>query len=153
MDKSVLVLGTGYSGLPGLTAAGLGTRQITLTDIAAIIPLLMQKVGENVAFNKVDTLEVRCLVWGEEEEEHDGEDYKHADEDYDVVLISDVFYDMGMMQKLGRTLRRACGETTRALSVTQLRQWTWECLAELEKEGVELVELGEFGCCHELLTG
>ncbi|KAI4311611.1 hypothetical protein MLD38_036493 [Melastoma candidum] len=113
----------------------------------------MQNVGENVASNSLGIVEVRSLVWGEEAEEHDEEDFKHGDGKYDVVLMSDVFYDVGMMEKLGRMLRRVCGEMTRALGVIQLRQWTWECLAELEKEGLELVELGKFGCCLELWTG
>lgn len=95
--KSVLELGAGAAGLPGLTAAALGAAQVLLTDIGPLLPWLLQNVEAN-GFG--DRVQVKELVWGSE---------VNGVGEFDFVLMSDVFFDQEMMEGLGRTLKMCVG--------------------------------------------
>ncbi|KAL5551244.1 hypothetical protein UlMin_001420 [Ulmus minor] len=124
--KSVIELGAG-TGLPGMTAARLGASRVVLTDIGALVPGLLKNVEAN---GLGDRVEVRELVWGSDEL---GE--------FEVVLMSDVFFAVEEMAALAETMKRVCKDGTRILAASEVRQTTGECLNELAKNGFELVEL------------
>ncbi|KAK6947480.1 Lysine methyltransferase [Dillenia turbinata] len=131
-DKTVLELGAG-AGLPGLTAAQLGASRVLLTDIQPLLGGLKR----NAEGNKLeDVVEVRELVWGS---------VSSSDSwgEFDVVLMSDVFFDPTVMGDLGKTLRSLCkGKGKgRVWAASEVRPWTSECLNELVSLGLEVVEL------------
>lgn len=128
--KTVIELGAG-SGLPGLTAALLGASRVVLTDVEAHLPGLRKNVEANGLGDRVDAME---LVWGSDES-------LSGLGEFDVVLMSDVFYDAEEAAALAKTLKRVCRDGTRIWAATELRPWTVECLNELTKEGFGLVEL------------
>ncbi|KAJ6342249.1 hypothetical protein OIU78_010223 [Salix suchowensis] len=132
-NKSVIELGAG-AGLPGLTAALLGASRVLLTDIAPLLPGL----AKNVEANELeDRVEVRELVWGSDESlSRIGESRR-----FDVVLMSDVFFDIEHMASLGRTLKMLSGSKTRVLAASEVRFWTGGCLNELASQGFEVVEV------------
>ncbi|TKY70747.1 Protein-lysine methyltransferase METTL21B [Spatholobus suberectus] len=94
--KTVLELGAG-AGLPGLTAAMLGATRVLLTDIEPLIPALSRNVEAN---GLGDVVHVRKLVWGS----HDSPGH------FDLVLMSDVFFDPDEMGALSETLKSVSGE-------------------------------------------
>ncbi|XP_073106414.1 uncharacterized protein [Elaeis guineensis] len=124
--RTVLELGAG-TGLPGLATAVLGAARVVLTDVAPLLPGLWANVEANGLEGQV---EVRKLRWGEEDEE-----------EVDVVVMSDVFFDPEEMEELGRTLRGVWGEGTRAWAASEVRASVGECLEELGRDGFEVVEL------------
>ncbi|KAI4327223.1 hypothetical protein L6164_019711 [Bauhinia variegata] len=128
--KTVLELGAGV-GLPGLTAAMLGASRVLLTDIEPLLPGLSRKVEANGMGNVV---EVGKLVWGSDES------LASLDE-FDLVLMSDVFFDREEMESLGKTLKKACGEKTRVWASTEIRPWTGDCLSVLADMGFGVFEL------------
>ncbi|KAJ8755507.1 hypothetical protein K2173_019305 [Erythroxylum novogranatense] len=131
--KFVLELGAGL-GLPGLMAAKLGANRVMLTDVAQLLHGLRKNVDVNGLENRV---EAREIVWGfSEGSRTDGELGK-----FDVVLMSDVFYDMAETTALGRTLKRVCGGETMVLAASEIRCWSGECLGGLVSQGFEVVEL------------
>ncbi|KAM7254186.1 hypothetical protein ACFE04_031868 [Oxalis oulophora] len=133
-NKSVLELGSG-TGLPGLTAAQLGARRVVLTDIGALVPGMLKNVEANRLGERV---EVRELMWGNEESLSQLEELG----EFDIVLMSDVFYDADVMVDLGETLRRVCRErSVEVWAASEIRPWTRECLNELVSQGFEVVEL------------
>ncbi|KAL1354460.1 hypothetical protein AAHE18_05G043700 [Arachis hypogaea] len=128
--KTVIELGAGAAGLPGLTAAMLGASRVVLTDIE---PLILG-LSRNVEANNLDhVVHVRKLVWGTDE----------SLGEFDVVLMSDVFFDPDQMGALTRTLKSACGDLTRIWAATEIRPWTGNCLAALADQGFGLVELSD----------
>ena len=137
-DKTVLELGAG-AGLPGLTAAQLGASRVILTDVSPLLPGLLKNVEANGLGERV---EVRELVWGSDESPSQiGE--------FDLVLMSDVFYNAEEMVCLAKTLKRVCDRGTTVLAATEVRPSTAECLSELIKEGFELIELpSQLGFAH-----
>ncbi|KAI9401644.1 hypothetical protein POPTR_001G148200v4, partial [Populus trichocarpa] len=132
-DKSVIELGAG-AGLPGLTAALLGASRVLLTDIAPLLPGLVKNVEAN---ELEDRVEVRELVWGSEESLSRIGELRR----FDVVLLSDVFFDLEEMAALGRTLKKVSGNKTRILAASEVRFWTGECLNELVSQGFKVVEV------------
>ncbi|XP_057977356.1 uncharacterized protein LOC131164290 [Malania oleifera] len=131
--KTVLELGAGL-GLPGLTAALLGARRVLLTDVGSLLPGLERNVEAN---GLGDRVEVQELVWGSDESMGRLGEFG----DFDVVLMSDVFFDAAEMAALAKTLRWACGRETRCWAASEVREWTWVCLNELVTEGFRLTEL------------
>lgn len=129
-NKSVLELGAG-TGLPGLTAARLGANRVILTDMKPLLPGLARNVEVNGLRGRV---EVRELVWGSDELR-----LGRAGE-FDVVLMSDVFYDAEQMAALGKTVRRVCGAETGVWAASEVRPSTSECLKELVSQGFSVVE-------------
>ncbi|KAJ4728775.1 Lysine methyltransferase [Melia azedarach] len=131
--KSVLELGAG-AGLPGLTAARLGATRVVLTDIQLLLPGLINNV---VANGLEDRVEVRELVWGSDESE-----MSRLGElgEFDIVLMSDVFYDAEEMVGLGKTLKKVCGKGTMVWAVSEMRPWTSECVNELMSQGFGVIE-------------
>ncbi|OMO93081.1 Nicotinamide N-methyltransferase-like protein [Corchorus olitorius] len=125
--KAVVELGAG-AGLPGLTAALLGASRVLLTDIQPLLPGLLKNVEANGFKERV---EVRELVWGSETESGP----------FDVVLMSDVFYDPENMVRLGNTLERICREGTEVWAATELRPSTGDRLNELMNQGFQMVEV------------
>lgn len=129
--KTVLELGAG-TGLPGLTAARLGSSRVVLTDIGP----LLNGLKKNVEVNGLgDRVEVSELVWGS-----DGEWPSQLGE-VDLVLMSDVFFDAAEMAALAKTLRRVCGAGTRVWAASEVRPWTSDVLNELVSEGFGVCEL------------
>ncbi|MED6167732.1 hypothetical protein PIB30_005353 [Stylosanthes scabra] len=126
--KTVLELGAGAAGLPGLTAAMLGASRVVLTDIEPLIPGLCRNVEAN---NLGHVVHVRKLLWGTDE----------SLGEFDVVLMSDVFFDPDQMGALANTLKSACGERTRIWAATEIRPWTGDCLTALADQGFGVVEL------------
>jgi predicted nicotinamide N-methyase len=133
-DKTVLELGAG-AGLPGLTAALLGARRVVLTDIAPLLPALVKNVEAN---GLQDRVEVRELVWGSDEfPSRPGELGE-----FDLVLMSDLFYDPEEMAALAKTVKRVCGKKeTVVWAACEVRPWTAECLSVLASQGFGIVEL------------
>lgn len=129
--KSVLELGAG-AGLPGLTAALLGASRVVLTDIGPILPVLVKNVEAN---GLGDRVEVRELVWGSMDESSGwlGK--------FDLVLLSDVFYDTAEVAALARTLEIVCKEDTVIWAASEVRPWTGACLNELAGRGFAVAEL------------
>ncbi|TYH59160.1 hypothetical protein ES332_D08G204500v1 [Gossypium tomentosum] len=128
--KSVLELGAG-AGLPGLTAALLGANRVVLTDVQQLLPGLLKNVEAN---GFTDRVEVKQLVWGLDDSGIT------ESSTFDIVLMSDVFFDSEDMIGLGKTLRRVCGETTQVWAATEMRPWTGECLDQLMAQGFQVVE-------------
>ncbi|PRQ18611.1 putative lysine methyltransferase, S-adenosyl-L-methionine-dependent methyltransferase [Rosa chinensis] len=130
LGKTVLELGAG-AGLPGLTAARLGASQVVLTDIKPLLPGLLKNVEANGLGEQV---KVRELMWGSDESLSEvGE--------FDLVLMSDVFYNAEEMVGLAKTLKCVCNRKTTVLAATEVRPSTAECLSEFVREGFMLVEL------------
>ncbi|KAI3441923.1 Helicase ATP-binding domain-containing protein [Psidium guajava] len=134
--KNVIELGAGSAGLPGLTAARLGASRVVLTDVAPILPGLRRNVEVN---GNGERVEVRELAWGS------SESAREIGEEFDLVLMSDVFFGAEEARALGKTLRGVCGERTRVWAASEIRDWTGLWLEELGKEGFEAVELA-FQC-------
>lgn len=132
--KTAIELGAG-AGLPGLAAALLGAKRVVLTDIETLLPGLVRNVEAN-GFG--DRVEVRELVWGADESEESG--LSELGE-FDLVLMSDVFFDTEEMAGLARTVKKVCGKMTRIWAASEVRPWTVECLNEFTKEGFGLAEL------------
>lgn len=130
--KTVLELGAG-AGLPGLTAVMLGASRVVLTDLEPLVPGLARNVEANGLGKSV---EVRKLVWGSDEplSEHG------ALTEFDLVLMSDAFFDTEETEALSKTLKRACGEQTRVWAATEVRPWTRECLCVLADQGFGIFE-------------
>ncbi|XP_022718174.1 protein-lysine methyltransferase METTL21E-like [Durio zibethinus] len=131
--KAVLELGAG-AGLPGLTAALLGASRVLLTDVQQLLPGLLKNVEANGFKERV---EVKELVWGSDESMSE----IRMSSMFDVVLMSDLFFDPEEMTRLGRTLKRICGEGTEVWAASELRPWTSECLNQLMAQGFQVVEL------------
>lgn len=129
-DKSVLELGAG-AGLPGLTAARLGASRVVLTDMGPLLPGLLRNVEAN---GHGDRVEARELVWGSDES-------PSQISEFDLILMSDVFYNQEEMVGLAKALKSVCGRGTTVWASTEVRPWTAECLSELVHEGFGLVEL------------
>lgn len=130
--KSVLELGAG-TGLPGLTTAVLGARRVVLTDVDLLLPLLNKNVEANGLRYRV---EVRELPWGSDESSSRlGE--------FDLILMSDVFFDLSGVAALAKTLKSFCGTGTVIWSASEIRPSTSDCLSELINEGFEVIELNE----------
>jgi nicotinamide N-methyltransferase len=105
-----------------------------LTDIAPLLPGLVKNVEAN---ELEDRVEVRELVWGSEESLSRIGELRR----FDVVLLSDVFFDLEEMAALGRTLKKVSGNKTRVLAASEVRFWTGECLNELGSQGFKVVEV------------
>ena len=107
-----------------------------LTDVKALLPGMERNVEANGLGERV---EVRELVWGSEEAENEKE------EEFDIVLMSDVFMEVEAMEDLGKTLKRVCrnnGSESQVWCGSEVRQWTYACLGELlASQGFRVVEL------------
>lgn len=133
--KTVLELGAG-AGVPGMTAALLGASRVMLTDVQPLLHALLKNVEANGLKERV---EVKELVWGSDESVN--EIIASTSSMFDVVLMSDVFFDPEDIESLGRTLQRVCGEGTEVWAANELRPSTSECLNQLTAQGFQVVEL------------
>ncbi|XP_077247500.1 uncharacterized protein LOC143887276 [Tasmannia lanceolata] len=128
--KTVVELGAG-TGLPGLTAALLGAGRVILTDVAPLLAGLQKNVEVN---GLSELVEVREVNWGSDELWGLGE--------VDLVLMSDVFFDVGEIEGLAKTLRGVCRRReTRVWAASEFRSQTGECLEVLKGEGFGVVEM------------
>nr|POF04329.1 hypothetical protein CFP56_16387 [Quercus suber] len=82
-----------------------------------------------------DRVEVRQLVWGSDESSSEFYGF-----DFDLVLMSDVFFDMEEMAALAKTLKKVCRKETVVWAESEVRPWTGECLNVLVSEGFGVVE-------------
>ncbi|GLU05473.1 hypothetical protein SLE2022_225740 [Rubroshorea leprosula] len=131
--KSVLEVGAG-AGVPGLVAARLGASRVVLTDVKPLLPGLLKNVEANTL---TDRVEVKELVWGSDESALGLSETGK----FDIVLMSDVFFDPEGVEGLGRTLKMVCGDNTNIWAASELRPWTGECLNQLTTLGFGVVEL------------
>lgn len=131
-DKTVIELGAG-AGLPGLMAALLGASRVVLTDVESLLPGLLQNVDAN---GLGDRVEVRELVWGSDES------VSQANElgEFDLILMSDVFFDQEEMPPLAQILKIIAGENSIIWAASELRPWTIECLGEFANQGFKIDE-------------
>ncbi|XP_047329445.1 protein N-lysine methyltransferase METTL21A-like [Impatiens glandulifera] len=130
IGKTVIELGAG-TGLPGLTTAILGASHVFLTDVESLIPTL----NKNVEVNGLeDRVKVSRLVWGSLDE-------IPSSNGFDLVVMSDVFFDSDEVSKLVKTLKKICGDNTKVWAASEVRQWTGDCVSVLEAGGFEVVEL------------
>lgn len=121
--KRVVELGAG-TGLPGMVAAVLGAH-VVLTDR----PYLLHGLQKNVEANSLtDSVKVKALEWGE--------DCSHCSPPVDLVLMSDLLYDLEAMPQLCDSLLRlsAVGHT-QILVAYEMRLGTTECLQSLWDSG------------------
>lgn len=130
-DKTVLELGAG-AGLPGLMAALLGAGRVVLTDIGPLLPGLIKNVEAN---GLQDRVEVKEHVWGSEESPR-----KAEFEEFDLVLMSYVFFHIEEMQALAKTLKSVCRKGTVVWAATEVRPWTAEWLGVLASQGFGVVD-------------
>ncbi|KAM7251410.1 hypothetical protein ACFE04_023293 [Oxalis oulophora] len=117
-------------------SAQIGPRRVVLTDIGALVPGMSKNMEAN---RLVERVEVREFMWGDEESLSQLEELG----EFNIVLMSDVFYYSNVMVDLGETLRRVCGErSVEVWAASAIRLWTGECLNKLVSQGFEvLVEL------------
>ncbi|KAG2680145.1 hypothetical protein I3843_11G085500 [Carya illinoinensis] len=134
-DKTVLELGAG-AGLPGLTAALLGAGRVVLTDIGPLLPGLIRNVEAN---GLQDRVEVKEYVWGSDKSPSQSGDL----DVFNLVLMSDVFFNTEETANLAKTLKRVCGERkdTVVWAACEVRPWTAECLNALATQGFGVIEL------------
>ncbi|KAI3967363.1 hypothetical protein MKW92_052452 [Papaver armeniacum] len=138
--KTVLELGAGM-GIPGMTAALLGASHVVLTDVKPLVPGLQNNVDIN---SLGDRVKVGELVWGSEDSWSSlVRNIPELVHKIDLVLMSDVFYDITNMPELGRTLRWIVKGSLQppVWCATEIREWTSQCLYELTKEGFNVIEL------------
>ncbi|XP_039134858.1 LOW QUALITY PROTEIN: electron transfer flavoprotein beta subunit lysine methyltransferase-like [Dioscorea cayenensis subsp. rotundata] len=102
LTKTILELGADT----GLTAALLSaTARVILTDLPPLLPSIRRNAMANGLEACVEVKELDTAALGK----------------FDIVLMSDVFYDPEEMESLGRFLRRVSGENTRFWAATILR--------------------------------
>ncbi|CAN6478841.1 unnamed protein product [Victoria cruziana] len=131
--KSVVELGAG-TGLPGLTAAKLGSSRVILTDLPELLPGLRRNVEAN---DLVDgCVDVRPLRWGD-----DG-DCSTLGPPFDVVLMSDLLYDVSASSALCRSIRALSDDRTLILLSYELRAGTTECFQVLRRAGFRWRKIG-----------
>ncbi|KAL6844061.1 hypothetical protein ACP4OV_025734 [Aristida adscensionis] len=136
---TVLELGAGSTGLPGIAAvACLGAARCVLTDVAPLLPGLRANAEANgLAAAQAD---VRELRWGERLE---------PELRVDVVLMSDVFYDPEDMPAMAATLRslwwnggEGGGEGgTVGWAASEVRDGVQECVDVLREQGFDVAEV------------
>ncbi|CAK4077144.1 unnamed protein product [Aphanomyces euteiches] len=79
--KRVIELGCGI-GVPGLSAARLGAKQVVLTDMDLAVPWIQVNIAKN---NLSDTVEAMGLMWGPDS-------CTKAGGPFDIILCSDLIY-------------------------------------------------------------
>ncbi|XP_023553140.1 protein N-lysine methyltransferase METTL21A-like [Cucurbita pepo subsp. pepo] len=131
-DKTVIELGAG-AGLPGLMAALLGARRVVLTDVEPLLPGLLRNVDAN---GLEDRVEVRELVWGLDESVSRANEFG----EFDLILMSDLFYDSEDMAPLAHILKIISGKHSKIWAASEIRPWTVECLTEFTNEGFKVEE-------------
>eukprot|EP00633_Aureoumbra_lagunensis_P007770 CAMPEP_0197306566 /NCGR_PEP_ID=MMETSP0891-20130614/3539_1 /TAXON_ID=44058 ORGANISM="Aureoumbra lagunensis, Strain CCMP1510" /NCGR_SAMPLE_ID=MMETSP0891 /ASSEMBLY_ACC=CAM_ASM_000534 /LENGTH=244 /DNA_ID=CAMNT_0042788969 /DNA_START=180 /DNA_END=917 /DNA_ORIENTATION=- len=102
-NASVLELGAGVSGLPGLTVASLCNARVTLTDLDGTDDneptTIVSTLKRNILANKLELLvQARALDWCDRK---DGDDT----EVFDFILAADVIYDFSILESLCFTIR------------------------------------------------
>lgn len=123
-DKRVIELGSG-TGLVGLAAAMLGASEVLLTDRSH----LLQGIRHNVQINSLGgTVRVEELEWGEA--------CSHLCPPFDVILLSDCFYDTHSTTKLLKSIAELSGTTTLIIFAHEDRITSEDCFNEISKHGM-----------------
>lgn len=140
--KTVVEIGAGM-GLPGITAASLGSR-VFLTDKAEILPGLQRNVDVNCLSERV---KVQELIWGEE--------VSFLDEKVDFVFGSDILYSVEAVQSLCKTLKELMSSETRIFVSYELRQNAKDVFGVLKDNGfswkrVPNEQLHPDWCCNDI---
>eukprot|EP00268_Persea_americana_P015192 TRINITY_DN16911_c0_g1_i1.p1 TRINITY_DN16911_c0_g1~~TRINITY_DN16911_c0_g1_i1.p1 ORF type:complete len:216 (-),score=7.56 TRINITY_DN16911_c0_g1_i1:553-1200(-) len=133
--KRAIEIGAG-TGLPGLVAASLGART-TLTDLPHLLPGLRRNVEANAAALSDEDVRVLPLEWGTEDLSAVGEDRP-----FDLVLMSDLLYNVSAVPNLCRTLRAVSDRGSEILMAYELREGTTECFRVLREWGFGWVKIG-----------
>ncbi|XP_008448745.2 uncharacterized protein LOC103490817 [Cucumis melo] len=131
-QKNVIELGAG-AGLPGLTAALLGANRVVLTDVKPLLLGLLENVDAN---GLGDRVEVRELVWGSNELASQANELG----EFDLILMSDLFYDSEEMPHLAQVLKIISGTDSKIWAASEIRPWTIECITELVNQGFKITE-------------
>ncbi|XP_068658027.1 uncharacterized protein [Aristolochia californica] len=135
-SNTVLELGAG-TGLPGLVAAALGAPRVTLTDRTHLLPGLRRNVEANAHIFSSD-VRVAALEWGREDQVAavDGQPF-------DLVLMSDLLYNVSSVKDLCRTLKAVTDRRSEILLSYELREGTTECFRVLREEGFGWEKVGK----------
>lgn len=128
--KTVIELGAG-AGLPGLMAALLGARRVVLTDVEPLLPGLLENVYAN---GLEDRVEVTELVWGSDESVIQANELGK----FDLILMSDLFYDSEEMPPLAHILKIISGKESKIWVASEIRPWTVKCLTEFMNQGFKI---------------
>lgn len=131
-DKTVIELGAG-AGLPGLMAALLGASRVVLTDVEPLLPGLLKNADAN---GLGDRVEVRELVWGLDKPVSEVNKLG----EFDLILMSDLFYDSEEMAPLAHILKTISGKDSKIWAASEIRPWTVECLTEFMNQGFKIEE-------------
>lgn len=112
----VLELGAG-TGAVGLACAALAAREVLLTDLPAVVPLLRLNASLS-AFARAGLapLSAAPLPWGTSSAALDGEPST-----FEAVVLSDVVYDTALHEPLIATLRAVADRSTSILLAQRLR--------------------------------
>ncbi|XP_077234219.1 uncharacterized protein LOC143876404 [Tasmannia lanceolata] len=135
--KTVIELGAG-TGLPGLVSGTLGAARVTLTDRPHLLPGLRRNVEAN-AETLSSEIKVLPLEWGDDEESTLS---AFGDRPFDVVLMSDLLYDVSAVPDLCRSLKGLSDSHTEILLAYELRFGTTECFKVLRENGFGWVKVG-----------
>ncbi|KAK9818122.1 hypothetical protein WJX72_007470 [[Myrmecia] bisecta] len=129
--KRVIELGAG-TGVAGLTAASLGAN-VLLTDLPQLLPGLHYNVQANKLTSRVDVSE---LVWGQ--------DVAHLQPPFDVIIASDLLYDVACIPLLFITVAQLSGPDTVTLLAFEDRPVVVDvAFRELQKAGLTAKQVPE----------
>ncbi|KAI9907064.1 hypothetical protein PsorP6_003428 [Peronosclerospora sorghi] len=112
LNKRVIELGCGI-GVPGLTAASLGAKEVLLTDMPMSIPWIQVNIDRNQALHYIsDNIHAKGLMWGEQ----------HVLLPFDVILCSDLLYGhLDISEKLVQTIVQLSHPNTLIISSHEAR--------------------------------
>ncbi|CAI5743040.1 unnamed protein product [Peronospora destructor] len=114
MNKRVIELGCGI-GVPGLTAAALGAKEVVLTDMPMAVPWIQANIEQNQMLGLIaGNVCAQGLMWGDQE----ALELQH----FDLILCSDLVYghrDVSLM--LVQTIVQLSHPNTLVLSAHEAR--------------------------------
>jgi len=120
VGKRVIELGCGI-GVPGLSTAVLGAREVVLTDLPMAVPWIRANIDANRAsFGPGTSCVAQALMWGEPEAQDEA--VSATEGPFDVILCSDLVYgERSIAQKLVWTLRALSHAQSLVVSVHEAR--------------------------------
>ncbi|KAK1944541.1 Alpha-ketoglutarate-dependent dioxygenase alkB 7 [Phytophthora citrophthora] len=113
-NKRVIELGCGI-GVPGLAAAALGAKEVTLTDMPMAVPWIQTNIDRNQTLGCISVpVRAQGLMWGEKDELEALQ--------FDVILCSDLVYGhRDISQKLVETILHLSHPNTLIVSAHEAR--------------------------------